>query len=619
MMQTSPYTRRVRYAAGGIALAVLMFFSVNILVSDVGRTWKWDLTEDSIYTLSDSTRAVLADLDEPLIIRLFFSRELGERAPSFAIYYNRVKAILEQYTDLAQGKIMLQYFDPEPYSETEDRAVSFGLQGIPISEAGDKAYFGLAASNSTDDTEVTAFLSPDREEFLEYDLTHMIHNLENPDKPVVGILSTVPLFGTQQSNRPLAIMEQVLEFFEGRFIASDATEISTDVDVMLIVHPHDLPDDMLYAIDQYILGGGRAMVFVDPHAEIDVLMATQQGTQPGVSDFNRMLNAWGVDVADGRIASDLDNARGVSFAQNGQMIAVDYVAWLSLTAENFDAGDAVMGELDVINMATSGVIDVMDGPSVTVQPLITTGPRSMRLDVADFGPALDVLDLFRTFEPSGKAEILAARISGDVKTVFPEAASEHAEHLSASTNPTNIIVVADADLLHDRFWIDRRDMMGQEIQMPLANNGDFLLNALENLTGSPALIALRGRGTTLRPFGMVEAIQLEADRRFRAKEQELQSKLSAAENRFSDLIARADADSDLIISDEDQRAIEDVRGEMLAIRSGLRDVQHELRRDIDALEGLLKFLNIGAVPLAIGAGIVLMAFVRRRKNQASAL
>jgi ABC-type uncharacterized transport system involved in gliding motility auxiliary subunit len=615
-MSVSPHMMRLRYATGGIALAVLLFFSVNILVSDVGRSWKWDLTEDRIYTLSDSTRSVLRDLNEPITVRLFFSRELGERAPVMAIYYNRIKALVEQYVDLAAGKIILQYFDPEPYSETEDRAVAYGLQGLPISEAGDKAYFGLAASNSTDDAEVIPFLSQDREEFLEYDLTRMVHNLANPDKPVVGILSTVPLLGTQQSDQPLAAMNQVMEFFEGRYVAEDVTEFPDDVDVLMIVHPHDLSDATLYAIDQYVLNGGRAMVFVDAYAEIDVMMAQQQGAQPGVSDFNRLLNAWGVNLADGIVVGDLDNARGVSFAQNGQMVAVDYVAWLTLTQGSFHTGDIIMTELDAINMATSGVLDVVDGSSATVQPLIVTGPRSMRLDVADFGAELDVVKLFREFEPTGKSEILAARISGEVTSAFPENANQNNGHQSTSTNPANLIVVADVDLLHDRFWVDRRDILGQTIDIPLANNGDFLLNALENLTGSPALIALRGRTTTSRPFDMVEKIQLEAERRFRTKEQELQAKLSTAETRFSDLIARADADSDMIISDEDRRAVEEVRTEILTIRGGLREVQHDLRRDIDSLERLLKFLNIGAVPLVMGAGIVLMAFIRRRKRRA---
>ncbi|MBT5519918.1 MAG: ABC transporter [Rhodospirillales bacterium] len=610
----SPHTRHIQFATGSIALVVLMFFSINILISDLGKSWKWDLTEDKIFTLSDSTRSVLGDLDEPIIVRLFFSRTLGERAPVLAIYHARVKAVLEQYAALSGDKLVLEYFDPEPFSETEDRALAFGLQGLPLSEAGDNAYFGLAASNSTDDSEVIAFLSQDREEFLEYDLTRLVHNLADPDKPVLGILSTVPLLGTQQNDRPLAFMDQVLEFFDVRFLLPDDAEIPVDVDVMMIVHPHDIPDAMLYSIDQFVLRGGRALVFVDPYAELDTLLAVQPGTEPGASDFNRMLNAWGVHLVEGVIAADIDNARAVSFAQNGQMMSVDYVAWLAMVSRNFDPDDTIMSELDGINLATSGVLDLVEGTRASLQPLIFTGPRSMRLDVAEFGVELEVVKLFRDFKPSGTLNVLAARISGDVTTAFPD--YQEPEHLSTSAKPTNLIVIADVDLLHDRFWVERRDMMGQEIQVPLANNGDFVLNALENLSGSPALIALRGRGTAYRPFVMVEEIRLEAERQFRAKEQELQTSLKAAEARFSDLIKRANADVNLILSDEDQRALDDVRTQILEIRRGLRTVQHDLRADIDRLEGWLKFLNIGAVPVALGLGIILFMMVRRREKKA---
>lgn len=606
------FRNRLRNAVAGVGLILVLFFSLNALVGDMGQAIKWDLTEDAVYTLRESTHAVLRSLDEPVSIRLFYSSALDERAPALALYHDRVRTVLEQYTDLGNGKIRLEYFDPEPFSETEDRAVSSGIQNWPLSDAGDQAYFGLMASNSTDDWDAIPFLNPEREGFLEYDLTRMIYNLANPDRPVVGVMSSVPLLGARRNNRPLVVMETIDEFFEVRHIALDGTDIPEDVDVLMIVHPRAVPDDMMYAIDQFILGGGRALVFVDSHAEMDVMYADRPGAVAGRSEFDALLAAWGVKLAEGRVAGDIDNAQRVGYQEDGQSLSVDYVGWLSLSSGNFDTHDVVMAELDSLNLATAGILDPVGESSATARPLIVTGPRSMRLDINDLGMTPDVAKLFREFAPSGKTEMLAARIGGEAGTIFGDRGGPL--HLDRSVSPLNLIVVADVDILDDRFWINRRDVLGQEIRIPLANNGDFLLNALENLSGSPALISLRGRGVTSRPFERVEAIRLEAERAYRAKEQELRTGLREAEQQFNDLISRRGADSDVILSKQDEKLIEDLRARMLEIRAELRVVRHRLGRDIDALESRLKFVNIAVMPLVLVTGLAVLMIVHHRRR-----
>lgn len=614
----APTLRRTHYAIGGIVAALVLFFAVNIFAQSALRAYKWDLTENKLYTLSDSTRDVLGDVDETIVVRFFFSASLAERVPAITSYRDRIKAILEQYADLSGGKVQLEYYDPEPFSEVEDKAVAFGLQGLPLSDAGDLAYFGLAATNSTDDQEVIPFFSEEREEFLEYDLTRMIHLLANPDKPVVGLLTTVPLLGDGRSQPPLAIMDQVMEFFQVNHIDPKATNIPEEVDILMIVQPRGLSDQSLYALDQFILRGGRAMIFLDPYAEIDLLLAQQQGWIPGGAEFNRMLNAWGLHMPEDKIAADLDSARRVSFQDQGQVVTADYVAWLTLDSSNFDQRDTVMNELSMINLATAGVLEKMDGDGPTLTPLIATGGRTMQLDRKLFETTPDLLKLFREFEPSGKSLVLAARLSGNVNSAFaeegrPDDVEMEGPHLSASSAPANIIVIADVDLLHDRFWIERRNLLGQTMDIPLASNGDFVVNGLENLAGSPALINLRGRRSSSRPFTMVDDIRQEAEQSYRAKEQVLRTKLADVEAKIKDLVARADASGSVVISDEDQDSIEALTAEMLGIRSELRGVQHELRKDIEQLDGVLKFLNIGAVPIVLILAAIIIGVARRRR------
>lgn len=610
---------RTSYAVAGVITAAILFFAVNILAQSTLRAYKWDLTENRLYTLSQNTHDVLKDIEEPVTMRFFFSRALAERVPAIALYRDRIKAILEQYADLSGGMIHLEYFDPEPFSEVEDRAVAFGLQGVPLTDAGDLAYFGLAATNATDDRETIPFFTEDREEFLEYDLTRMIYDLANPDKPVVGLMTSISLLGDGRTQPQFAIMDQVMEFFQVRHIDPQAGAIPEEVDILMIVHPRNLPETTLYAIDQFMLRGGRAMVFVDPYVEIEQLQAQQPGAVPTASDFNRLLNAWGLNMAEGVISADLDAARRVSFQDEGQVVSADYVTWLALDDRNFNRADAVMAELGVINLATTGVLERLDEDSPELTPLIVTGGKSMRLDVDALSNPPEVLKLFREFVPSGESLVLAARLSGNVKSAFaddgvPDGFEGTGEHLSASIGPANLIVIADVDMLHDRFWMERRNLLGQTIDIPLANNGDFIINGLENLTGSPALINLRGRRSSSRPFHMVDEIQQRAEQSYRAKEQELRTKLADVEAKMADLVARADPSGAVVISTEDQDAVENLTAEMLEIRGELRAVQHELRKDIEQLDGLLKFLNIGAVPLLLIVTAVGVGWVRRYRT-----
>ena len=618
----------------GLCLAVVLFFTVNIFSNTAFKSMQLDLTEDRLFTLSDGTRRVLGSLDEPVDIRLFFSRALGERSPDNARYHNRVRELLLQYAEIAGGKIRLSFENPEPFSSSEDRAVAFGLEGIPVNEAGDQGFFGLAATNSTDDQVVIPFFATERESFLEYDLTKMVQRLVNPAQKTIGLLSTLPIaggyvpeFGTTER---WPVVERIMEFFLIMPLPTEVRAIPEEVDILMIVHPVGLNPHTMYAIDQFMVRGGKALVFVDPVAEAEAASTRKQNFRPRGSDFNRLLERWGVRLAPGQVAADLDSARRVNVRQGAQIRVADYVAWLSLTERNFDTGDVVTGDMSLLNLASAGVLDPVGEDGVEVTPLVTSGERSQRIDAMKIRNGADVVALFRDFRPEARNLVLAARATGTGASAFPDGpppdkaapgpraatATQTAAHLARGSKPFTAVVVADVDLLHQRFWLEINESMGQRVMVPNANNGDFVVNALDYLSGTDALIGLRARGKSTRPFTLVQDIRKEAEQRFSDKEQQLQQRLVNAQNRLTDLMSREAEQTDAILQANQKRALEESRTEIVAVRTELRDVQHALRKDIERLESWMKFFNIAAVPLLLGAATLVVTIVTRLRRRA---
>ncbi|MEE9544282.1 MAG: Gldg family protein [Rhodospirillales bacterium] len=615
----------------GLVLATIMLFSVNIFFNAVFKSARLDLTEEGLFTISEETRNVLGSLDEPIVARLYFSKILGERSPDHATYYARIRELLEQYSELSGGDIRLEIHHPEPFSDTEDFAVAFGLRGIPLSNAGDLGYFGLAATNSTDDQEVIPFFNTGREAFIEYDLTKMFHAMANPKKKVVGLISSLPIAGgggpTYELSQPWAVHRQIYDFFDLRSLGLDADKIPDEIDTLMIVQPKGMTEEALYAVDQFVLAGGKALVFVDPYAEIETLYRPPMGKK-GKADFNRLLDAWGVSLVKDTIAGDLDAARRVNTERESRTVITDYVVWLGLRRRNFDTGDVITGELGNLNLASSGILEKVEGSETEISPLLTTGVRAMKIDAVKVRLEPDIVSLFQSFRPLGKRLTLAARVKGPAKSVFPDgppakdkadkpesktAETARQDHLPKSSHPINVIVVADADMLHDNFWVDIRDFFGQKILLPFANNADFVVNALDNLSGSDALIGLRGRGRSERPFYLVEDIRREAERRYRAKEKELRTKLKDIETKLDKIQRKDGKDGEAILSAEDKAALDEFRIEMVSIRKELRNVRHALRRDIERLGSRLKFINIAGMPLLLGLGLLIVIYRRRRR------
>jgi ABC-type uncharacterized transport system involved in gliding motility auxiliary subunit len=640
----------------GLILGLIAFVALNIWSNATLTSWRLDLTEHKLFTLSPGTKNILAKLDEPITLRFYFSQQLLSGVPELSSYGNRVRDMLEEYVAHSGGKLQLKIIDPEPFSEAEDLAVAYGLRQLPFSSSGEVAYFGLVGSNTTDDEIAIPFFQPRQQESLEYDLTKLIYDLANPKKRVIGVMTSLPMFGDPMANLnplatgsrstpPWAIIALLEEHFELREIPSIETNIPPDIDTLLVVHPKDLSMRAVYTLDQFILRGGKAMLFLDPYSESDVPMR-DPGNPMAVpdtgSDLPDLLAAWGLKLEPGRIVGDFQAAIRVAYAGDRGRQEIEYLPWLALHAANLNQDDFVTNQLNVLNLGTSGALVPTEQQSdVNVIPLVTTSRESMLYEVDSVRFNRNPAMLLTQFRSEDKSYWLAVRVTGRPKTAFPEGRPE-AETSEESTPDTasssqepapemqskpqlseaqeniNVIIVADTDLLADQFWVQNQTFLGLSVPSAFADNGDFLVNAVDNLGGNSDLISLRSRGSYSRPFEKVDELRRLAEAQFRDKEQTLLSKLDETRAKIAELQSqRGDGSENLILTTEQREEIEQFQKEELKTRKELRAVQHDLRKNIESLGAALKFINIGLIPLLIGLFAVALSVYRasRAKTQ----
>jgi ABC-type uncharacterized transport system involved in gliding motility auxiliary subunit len=637
------FASRRAVAVTALVCIALMLISVNMIAARL-FAWRLDLTGEHLYTLSRGTQQTLARIDEPITLRFYFSNRLADEVPSYGVYAQRVRELLDQYVAAAHGKIRLEVYNPLPFSDAEDRAVAFGLQGVPLDAAGEQVYFGLAATNSTDDQQVIAFFQPERERFLEYDLTKLVHSLAFPKKTVVGLISTLPLEGDMMAMmrgrpaEPMAIMEQLQQLDTVKPLTANIDAIPPDVDVLMLVHPQNLADKTLFAIDQFVLRGGKALVFVDPLSELQASHPSQLNPpgSPTASNLERLFKSWGFEVPANTVAGDRRDAQRVGVpGSRGGTRPLDYIAWLNLKTDNLNRTDMITADLSHVMMASSGIIQPIEGAKTTIEPLITTSPDSMKIPAEKLSGLPDVAGLLAEFKPDDKRYILAAHVTGTAESAFPdgppkppepakpetkegetaaEPAGPAAEWLKQSAKPINVVVVADTDMLDDRFWLEKQEFFGQRLLVPTANNGDFVANAIEVLAGGDDLVGLRSRGTSARPFEVVERIQTEAQARYSAEERALQARLKDTQAKLASLTGKDQAGAPASLSAEQTKAIEEFRADMVQTRRQLRDVQAALRSNIGRLKTGLEFLDIALIPIIVAAAAIVLGALRLRRR-----
>lgn len=624
-------------STSSLLLLALAFIAAIIISNQLFGGWRIDLTDNRLYTLSDGTEQILENLEEPINLYFYYSDKATENAPTIRSYANRVREMLDEFRLAANGNINLFVIDPLPFSEDEDRAAQFGLQGVSLAGSPDAVYMGLAGTDSIDNEEIIPFFQLDKEQFLEYDIAKLVSTLANPERKVIGLISGAPMSGsfdpqTQQMIPAWVIYEQVQQLFELRDLGADIDVVDDDVSMLWIVQPKSLSNSMLYAIDQFILKGGSAMIFVDPLAESDPA-APIQGMPAGMppqgqnSDLPTLFGAWGLQFSPNDVVADAQLALPVSAGPAGRPMR--HPGLLGITEAQLNSDDVITADLNTINVGVAGHLSIAEGSAATMEPLISSGTASGIVAASRFSFLQDPSSLLDGFIPSGETYVIAARISGSLPSAFPDGPpatgvspeddSESAEpdtagHLSQSTDSVNMIVVADVDILSDRLWVQQQNFLGQRIANAFASNGAFVVNALESLLGSAELIAVRSRATYSRPFTKVEELRVEAEAEYRETEQRLQNELAETERRLGELQSSREDTGNILMSPEQQTEVDRFIDQRTAIRKELRAVQRNLDKNIEQLGTRLKIINTALVPTLLTV-FVLFAVWRRSRRE----
>ena len=611
------------------------FLLVSVALISVFPRLRVDLTQDSLYTLADGTRNIVRNLEKPVELLFFYSEEATADVPQLRTYGTRVQELLQEMEIASEGNLTLRLVDPVPFSEEEDEAVEYGVQRVPLSEGGEEVFFGIVAVDpSTVEAEgeeaeaekifkTIALVRPDQEEFLEYEVAKLITQVANPTPPVVGFLSSVPVDGgmnpdTMQPVAPLMIMDTIRQLYTARRVAPDATSIDEDITILMLVHPQELSLQTQYAIDQFVLRGGKVLAFLDPNAD-----SQAQPGEDGVpvarpnqaSDLAALLAAWGVQFDNTRVVADREQALLVNLGESTR--PVTHYGMMGLQRGSF-ANDIVTTGMQVLNLSSAGAISPLEGAQTTFEPLLQSSADAGLMEAPLFKALTDPTILLDDFQATGERYTIAARVSGPVQSAFPEgrpapAAEPVAEHLSESSGPVNIILIADSDMLNDRLWVQIQSFFGQRIGQAFASNGDFIMNSLDNLSGNAELVTIRSRGRYARPFLTVMELQREADLRLREEETELLQNLQQTEVQIVALSSTQDGNQ---LSDEQRAEIDRFNEQQLETRRRLREVQLQLNQDIERLGSVLKFVNTALVPILLIGFVLLMGYLRGRRRTA---
>ncbi len=672
-------TKSLFSSAGLVVIAVALVFAVAIISLLPG--WRIDLTEDNLYSLSDGTRNIVASLEHPIELMFFYSDNAIEDLPQIRNYGTRVQELLREIVIASNGRLSMSVIDPEPFSEDEDLATQYGVQAVPVNQGGEAIYFGLVVIQTDADgggpvvvpvLETMPLIRPDQEQFLEYEFLKLITRVGNPDLPVVGLLTELDIDGgfnpiMGQATPPWMVMDFIRQLYEVRRVDIAADDIDVDIDLLMIVHPQDLSQQMLYAIDQHVMRGGKTMVFLDPSADSMVTRSPQGNLIPAgmSSDLPGLLAAWGIAYASDKVLTDSDLALRVRMGQNQQPEA--HLGMLGVHRENLAGDDIITNRLETINFSSTGAIASAENANTVFEPLIQSSTNAMLMDAGFLEDVSDPSILFDEFVSAQQSFVIAARVSGVIDSAFPdgrpvveeadvEAVEETdvedsevdesdaaeateadastgvdedpgaereespvAEHIASSNGEVNIVIFADTDMLSDRLWVQVAQFLGQRIPQPFANNGDIVINTLDNLSGSADLVSIRSRGTYSRPFTRVLNLQRKADDRLRIEESELLDRLTETEAALAELNQTEEGQLIGQITPEIQAEIDQFNAELLDTRRRLRDVQFQLSEDIEQLGSRLKAINTGLIPilltlLLLGASY-LRAQGRRTANQ----
>ena len=608
-----------------IAIALVLFISINIIFSKILINKKIDLTEDKLFTLSTNTKNVIKELNEQIKIQFFFSESLSRDIPQIRDYEKRVRELLLSYAKLSNN-IKLEILDPKPFTDLEDLASTYGIQGLQLNQEGEKFYFGAVLSNSVDDMLVIPFFEIARERFLEYDLTKSIYNLANTEKPVIGLISGLPFSGgisnevnNPSYEEPFYLYQNISEFYNIINLTQNFESIPEDVQQLLVIHPKNLSENVLYKIDQFVLEGKGATFFVDPFSEFEKINETPNPENVNIpkSDLNKLFKSWGFEVEAGMIVGDIINGRKVSLGSTNDEKILTYILWLALQRELLSDDDIVTENLDYVFFKSAGsIINLDKSKKNEFIPLVMTSSNSMLVERFKMQFRADPELLLKEFNSENKSFVLGARIKGAFESSFSEDNLETLgidknNHLSKGKN-SNVIVFSDTDLLSDITWLTKQEMFGTSNIIPTADNGRLVINAIESMSGGKNLIGLRSRGGNNRPFLVVENLQKNAELLLKEKEDSLKNDLQDTEKKLKELTENNNIDQQNLTLEQTE-TINNFNKKIFQIRKDLRDVQRELGENIKKLETNLKLINIWLMPLLVIVVFFIFKYYTNRK------
>jgi len=624
-------------STAGIVLAIILFLSFNIVTNGNLKSARIDLTEDQLYTLSDGTLNILESLNEPITLRFYYSELAGQDLPSIKSYAQRVQELLEEYQRASNGMIQLIVINPTRFSDNEQRAKQYGLQGVPLEGGTDPLFFGLAGTNLLDGRENISFFQPEKEDVLEYDITKLIYKLSSAERKSVGVISSLEIDGKQYDHmkgeapsegdaKPWAVMAQLRQLFNVSVLPADVKRIPSSIDVLMVVHPKELEESTLYAIDQYVLRGGKLITFVDPYSESDIPEKDPDNPMAAMlksrsSNMPQLFRTWGFERHGADVVADRKTAIKVDFGARSNNQPIDYVLWQAIPDDQLSKEQAITAQLKKVEMATVGRFVTLDNATTTITPLISSSNEAMLVDKRVVQFRNDPMALLTKYQAGTLSYSLAIRANGAVKSAFPKGVADDSGqfkkvkgHLDESKQDIDVIAIADVDMLQDRFWVQLQDFFGEQIAYSTSNNIDFLINAIDQMSGTNGLISVRSRSGFSRPFDRVLDLERAAEKNYRTKERELQKILKETEQRIARMQIERSGSGEQLLNEEQKQEIAELQTKKNKTEQQLREVQSNLRKDIDELDTKLKFFNIGLVPILVAIIAIITGWLRIRKR-----
>ncbi len=611
------------YSTIGVIAVALILIAINFIAARAHK--RIDLTAEKAYTLSPGTRAILGKLDTPVVIRFYCTKNTSTMPAFLTTYAQRVDDLLVEYQQASKGKISIQRLNPEPDSDAEDSARLDGIEPQPL-RTGERIYLGLSVT-MLDQKQTIPLLAPARERLLEYDVSRAIARVMTSEKPTIGVLSSLPVMGQNspmpvrgQNQPPWALLEELKRDFNVKQIDVATEKMDDDIKLLLVIHPKAVSDETQYALDQFLLRGGKLVVFVDPFCALD-RSSPQTGMMPppSSSTMEKLFKAWGLTFDTSRVVADMEHVAQLQQGPNPAVLA------LNETAMNKD--DVVTADADNLIMAFSGAFAGMPPEGLTKTVLLKSSKRSQLVD--PMMASMSGEQILNNFVSSGTEYALAVRLTGKFKTAFPEGKpkskqpnappkenEKSEEGLKESKQPSAVVLVGDADMIQDPLAIREIQGLGQRLILPLNGNLAFAQSAVEQLAGDSNLIAVRSRASRERPFTVVQKLQADADTNYRSKIKELEQSLAETQRKVNELQKGKEGGQQFILSPEQQQELVNFRKTEADVKVQLKDMRKKLRAEIDSLETKTKWINIAAMPAAVIAAGFFLAMTKRKRATA---